>query len=265
MHLQQLPTSRPLAAPIAGSATVTPSLPDFYGTHSSPVVLAGGVVVRLVDRADSNVPLALILTDPKDDPARWAGVQSSLEQFAVGSLAISAGAGTPALAEAATTLERLARRRSQPLAVIAAGGAIETALALAADSPLADRALVLLAPPAPQHPLLARLAEHAPGWLRRRLLDADDRRLSSWRGRVLVVRAHDDGTLDAVAANALVAGSHGGDVLVVPGDGFTRGPLHPDPEGWRAIADFVRGVVRKREEITVWPDSFPGESADSGR
>ncbi|MES2124485.1 MAG: hypothetical protein V4503_07320 [Gemmatimonadota bacterium] len=240
-------------------------MPDFYGSTSREVILPGAVLVRLVDRPDSSVPLALILTDPADEASRWSGVQSTLERFAVGSVAISATSGQAALDSAAALLSQLARRRSQPLTLIAAAGAFDAALALGAESSLADRSLVLLAPPPPHHPLLARLAEHAPRWLRTRLLAAEDHRLSSWRGRVLVVRADGDHALDAVAANALVAGSHGGEVIKVPGPGFRHGPLHPDQDGWRAISDFVRGVVRKREEITVWPDSTAAESVDSLR
>lgn len=247
-------------APSTDSIAPVPATPDFYGSRSIEVLLPGAVVARLVDRPDSSAPLALILTDPSDDPTHWAGVQSALEQFTVGSLVLSPAAGSRALDSAVALLGQLARRRSQPLALIAAAGALDAALALGAESSLADRSLVLLTPPPPQHPLLTRLAEHAPRWLRTRLLSQSDQRLAAWRGRVLVVRAEDDHALDAVAANALVAGSHGGEVLLVPGYGFRKGPLHPDQEGWRAISDFVRGVIRRREEITVWPDSTAVDS-----
>jgi hypothetical protein len=92
-------------------------------------------------------------------------------------------------------------------------------------------------------------------WLRHRFASRSDGRLATWRGRVLVVRGREDTRFDAVAANALVAGTRDARVLVVPGKGFRHAPAHPDQDSWRAIADFIRGVVRPREEITVTPDT----------
>ncbi|MES2304896.1 MAG: hypothetical protein V4558_05290 [Gemmatimonadota bacterium] len=182
-------------------------------------------------------------------------MQSTLEQFGVGSLVVSATAGEAPVHRAAEFVVGAAKRRSQPVGFLAAGGAIDVALGLGAESPLADRPLALLSPPLPRRAALDGLLTRAPAWLRHGLSSSNDSRLSDWRGKVLVVRAKEERRFDAVAANALAAGSRRATALVVPGNGFEHAPLHPDQESWRAIADFFRGVVRKQQEIIVPQDT----------
>ena len=233
--------------------------PEFYGTPSALIHFRDGVTARLVDRPDSSGPLALILTAPDDVAENWAGVQATLERFGVGSLVVPPRSGGAAARDAAELLLAAARRRSQPLAIIAADAAIDLAVTIGGESSLADRPLVVLAPSPRLHSGLDALIARLPPWLRRRLLGGDAR-LATWRGRLLVVRAKEDARFDAVAANALVAGAPGARILVVPGSGFRHAPAHPDQESWRAIADFIRGVVRAREEITVEPEPLPSDS-----
>lgn len=233
--------------------------PEFYGTRSAIIPLGNGISARMVDRPDSAAPLVLILTAPSDEAQRWAGVQSLLEQFGVGSLVVSPHAGEAAIRAAADRLLGAARRRSQPLAVIAVDGALDLAVTLGGESSLADRSLVVLTPRPRLPSSLESLLSRAPAWLQRRLSSESDPRLSAWRGRVLVVRARDDTRFDAVAANALAAGAHGARVLVVGGGGYRQAPAHPDYDSWREIADFIRGVPTIREEITVVRDTAARE------
>lgn len=251
----QLPTDAvagPTDEPAAGSHSST--TPDIYGTRSAPVRLVAGVVARLVDRPDSAAPLALIITAPADSAENWSGVQSTLEKFGVGSLVVSPRSGDVAVRAAAELILATARRRSQPMAILAADASLDLAVTLGGESSLADRPLVLLAPSPRLHSTVDALIARAPSWLRRLLAGNRDDRLASWRGRVLVVRGKDDLRFDAVSANALAAGTRDARVLVAPGRGFRRAPTHPDQESWRAITDFIRGVVRAREEITVTPE-----------
>ena len=213
----------------------------------------------MVDRPDSTAPLALILTAPSDDAQRWAGVQSLLEQFGVGSLVVSPHAGDAAIRAAAERLLAAARHRSQPLAVIAVDGALDFAITLGGESSLADRSLVVLTPRPRLPSSLESLLSRSPAWLQRWLSSDSDSRLSTWRGRVLVVRALEDTRFDAVSANALAAGAHSARVLVVSGPGYRQAPAHPDHDSWREIADFIRGVSSIREEITVVRDTATWE------
>jgi len=244
------------AAANATEATSPLVTPEFYGTPSALVPIGQGVSARLVDRPDSTAPLALILASPDDLSESWAGVQSLLEQFGVGSLVVTANLEEPTVRAAADLLLERARKRSQPIAIVVAGGALPLALSLGTESSLGDRSLVVLAPPPGTRSTLDALLAHAPRWLQHRLNGVSDSRLAAWRGPTLIVRARDDTRFDAVAANAMAAGGQQARVLVVPGSGFGHPTLHPDQESWRAIADFVRGVIRAREEITVEPDSL---------
>lgn len=236
--------------------------PEFYGTPSGLIELGPGTSTRLVDRPDSNIPIVLVLPAPDDEVATWAGVQSTLEQFGVASLVVPVEAGAPALAHAVDWVQAAAQRRSQPVALLSAGTALEAATALGGGSSLADRPLVALSPPplgqSPFQGLIARM----PGWLRTRLSSRDDDRLAEWRGRVLVVRARDDARFDAVAANRLVAGARRGELLVMPGKHVQHAPLHPDQESWRAIADFIRGVTLRPQEVVV-PTLLPNDSTST--
>ena len=229
--------------------------PEFYGTTSALVQISQGISARLVDRPDSAAPLALILTPSGDSPESWAGVQALLEQFGVGSLVVAASAGEPWARGAAELLLSLARRRAQPLAIIAAGEALPLALTLGGESSLADRSLVVLTPSPTVRSGFEALLSRTPHTIQRWFSQGSDSRLATWRGPTLIVRSRDDTRFDAVAANAMAKGAARARVLVVPGSRFGQGTPHPDQESWREIADFIRGVVRSQEEITVEPDS----------
>lgn len=248
------------AEPIHGQPVAT--TPELYGTPSGLVELGPGISARLVDRPDSNIPIVLVLPAPDDEMATWAGVQSTLEQFGVASLIVPGDAGTSALARAAEWVQAAGQRRSQPVGLLSAGTALEAATALGSGSSLADRPLVALSPPpqgqSPFQGLIARM----PTWLRTRLASRNDDRLAEWRGRVLVVRARDDARFDAVAANRLVAGTRRGEVLVMPGKNVQHAPLHPDQESWRSIADFIRGVTLRPQEVVV-PTLLPNDSTST--
>lgn len=230
--------------------------PEYYGTPSALVQIGGEVSARLVDRPDSAAPLALILTPPGNRAEGWGGVQSLLEQLGVGSLVVGASDGEGAARDAARLLQEMARRRSQPLAIVAVGSTLPLALTLGSEASLADRSLVAIAPTPDVRSSLDQLISRAPRWVRRWVSGRRDERLAAWRGPTLIVRSHDDTRFDAVAANAMAAGAARAKVLVVPGSDFGRAAPHPDQESWRAIADFIRGVVRAQEEITLSPDSL---------
>ena len=258
LRSQQLGQSATPASDL-GRADPSQPTPEFYGTRSALIPLDNGINARMVDRPDSTAPLALILTAPSDDAQRWAGVQSLLEQFGVGSLVVSPHAGDAAIRAAAERLLAAARHRSQPLAVIAVDEALDFAITLGGESSLADRSLVVLTPRPRLPSSLESLLSRAPAWLQRWLSSDSDSRLSTWRGRVLVVRAREDTRFDAVAANALAAGAHSARVLVVSGGGYRQAPAHPDHDSWREIADFIHGVPTLREEITVVRDTAAWE------
>ena len=255
LQIQPLTFEPRQIAPSSADASSPTITPEFYGVPSALVPVGEGFGVRLVDLPDSAAPLALILVPSGDPRENWAGVQALLEQFGVGSLIVGAELSEPAVRTAVELVQSKARRRSQPLAIVAVGCALPLALNLGAESSLADRSLVVLAPPLGARSTIDALLEYAPRWLQRRLHGGRDSRLAAWRGPVLIVRARDDSRFDAVAANAMAAGGQQAHVFVVPGSDFARAAPHPDQQSWRTIADFIRGVVRAPEEITVEPDS----------
>lgn len=230
------------------------STPEFYGTPSRLIPIGGGISARLVDQPDSNAPVVLLLT-PATDNDGWGAVQSTLEQFGVASLVLSTGAGDGAMRSAADSVLAIARRRSQPVALLVVGEAFDAAVRLGGESSLADRPLVVLTPPPRSH---SGLIDRVPHWLGER----SDSRLSNWRGRVLIVRAEEETRFDAVAANALAAGTRNASVLVLPGSIPGRAPGHPDQASWRAIADFIRGVVQRPQEIVV-PSTLPSDATST--
>lgn len=252
----------PVSIGFAPIAPAEPLTPDLYGAPSRRVPLGGDVTARLVDRADSGAPVVLILTDGGEAPEPWAGVQALLERQRLASLVVAGGAPIEALRRATAVALDLARRRSQPLAVLVAGSAVDRIVELAADSPAADRSLAVLSPLPPPRRGTDALRGRLPGWLERRLGASSDTRLATWRGPVLIVRASEDHTLDAVGIAALRDGARRATVLAVDGPGYRRAAPHPEDDAWIEIAGFLRGMTNRAPEVVL---PVPDSTADSTR
>lgn len=255
---QPLPVSISFVPP----AAVESLTPDLYGVPSRAIPLGGDATARLVDRADSGAPMVLIVTDAGEGAEPWAGVQALLERQRLASLVVSGREAPEAIRRAMTVAADLARGRSQPLGVVAAGSAVDRIAELAADSPVADRPLAVLSPLPPPRRGTDALRGRLPDWIERRLGPSDDQRLGAWRGPVLIVRASDDHALDAVGIGALRDGTRRARVLAIDGPGYRRAPAHPEDDAWIEIAGFLRGVTERAPEVVL---PVPDSLADSTR
>lgn len=219
--------------------------PGIYGIMTAPLPLGGGRNGTLVDRPDSAAPLVLLIVEAVTPPPVWAGVQALLDREGIASVVVREEAAD----DGVSAVRAMARRRSQPWNVLVAGTALR---ALGASG--TDIRAVVLDPPTP-----ARGGWRAwlPGFVTRRFGAADDDRLADRRAEVLVVDLADGGRSTGTDASRLAAGAPHARVVSLPGATLTGVLPHPDPDQWRGVIDFLRGVVVPGREVVVpfTPDS----------